>query len=62
LNQMFGKARKRCQATPIVGRSPRVIAQVIEIAILIIATTMIAFSRVLVDSPVRVEPSSCPSG
>ena len=38
LNQMFGKARKRCQATPIVGCREIVIIHAKEMRILIIAT------------------------
>lgn len=37
LNQMFGKARKRCQATPMVVLSPRVMAQIIVTPSLIMA-------------------------
>ena len=39
LNQMFGNARKRCQATPIVGWSEMVIIHANEMRILIVATT-----------------------
>lgn len=38
LNQMFGQAVNRCQATPIVAFSEMVIIQANEIRILIIAT------------------------
>lgn len=37
LNQMFGKPRKRCQATPMLVFSPTVIAQIIVVPSLIIA-------------------------
>lgn len=37
LNQMFGKARKRCQATPMLVLSETVIIQISEVPILIIA-------------------------
>lgn len=37
LNQMFGKPRKRCQATPMLVLSETVIIQISEVPILIIA-------------------------
>ena len=39
LNQMLGKARKRCQATPIVGWSAMVIIHANEMRIFTVATT-----------------------
>ena len=39
LNQMLGKARKRCQATPIVGCSEMVIIHANEMRIFTVATT-----------------------
>ena len=39
LNQMFGNARKRCQATPMVGCSEMVIIHANEMRILTVATT-----------------------
>ena len=39
LNQMFGKARNRCQATPIVGCSEMVIIHANEMRIFTVATT-----------------------
>ena len=38
LNQMFGKPRKRCQATPMLVLSATVIIQMNDVPILIIAT------------------------
>ncbi len=56
LNQMLKKARKRCQATPIVGVSEMVIIHAKEMRIFTAATTTIAAS-----SPVVPVPKSCPA-
>src|SRR5690242_17122604 len=57
LNQMFGKARNRCHATPIVTFNAITIAQLIEITILMSATTDTA----AVDAG-RIAPSACETG
>ena len=51
LNQMFGQAVNRCQATPIVRFSPITQNQAIEMMIFSAATQTIAVSRASTDSP-----------
>ncbi len=46
LNQMFGQAVKRCQATPMFRLSEMTMSQTVASRILIIAMTMMMFSRV----------------
>ena len=62
LKKMLKKARKRCQATPMVGVSAMVIIHAKLIRILIAATTMMAVSSVPADRPAKLSPSQPVSG
>ena len=62
LNQMLGKARKRCQATPMVGWSAMVIIHAKEMRILTAATMTMAFWRASTLIPLNSSPSQPVSG
>ena len=51
LNQMFGQAVKRCQATPIVAFRPSTIAHAIDTTILTIATSQITVCSSVSGAP-----------
>ncbi len=62
LKKMLKKARKRCQATPIVGCSAMVIIHAKEMMILIAAMTTMRFSMAPIDRPVKKLPIQPVSG
>ena len=62
LKKMLKKARKRCQATPMVGCSEIVIIQAKEMTILSVATTQIRLASVVCERPLKASPSQKVSG
>ena len=62
LNQMLGKARKRCHATPIVGVSEMVIIHANEMMILIVATMTMTVLSPSSDRPEKMPDSQPVSG
>ena len=62
LRKMLKKARKRCQATPIVGCSEMVIIHANEMRIFTAATTTMTSSRRDTDQPLTIAPSQPVSG